>query len=101
MEAAFLFAALLNFKHIFVYVAPAYFLYLLRKHCFMASSGMGRDVPVQSLLSWFCYLLYGFRCLHVPVKTQKHNDAIEKMISVGGCQSLEYPVSHFPAHNSF
>ena len=33
---AMLFAALLNFKHIFVYVAPAFGLFLLRRHCFDA-----------------------------------------------------------------
>ncbi|ELU45785.1 glucosyltransferase [Rhizoctonia solani AG-1 IA] len=28
-----LFAALLNFKHIYMYIAPAYFIHLLRTHC--------------------------------------------------------------------
>ncbi|KAL5460562.1 hypothetical protein EMCRGX_G034014 [Ephydatia muelleri] len=50
MEAAFIFAALLNFKHIFVYVAPAYFLYLLRKHCFTASSGSVHGVHISRFL---------------------------------------------------
>lgn len=53
MEAAFLFATLLNFKHIFVYVAPAYFVFLLRKHCFKASAGsvIGgfRPIPFMKL----------------------------------------------------
>ncbi|XP_065176857.1 probable dolichyl pyrophosphate Glc1Man9GlcNAc2 alpha-1,3-glucosyltransferase [Sycon ciliatum] len=34
IAAAFLFAALLNFKHIFLYVSPAYFIYLFRVYCF-------------------------------------------------------------------
>uniref|UniRef100_A0A4W3JW64 Alpha-1,3-glucosyltransferase n=1 Tax=Callorhinchus milii TaxID=7868 RepID=A0A4W3JW64_CALMI len=34
LEAALLFAILMNFKHIFLYVAPAYGIYLLRSYCF-------------------------------------------------------------------
>ncbi|OXB78067.1 UNVERIFIED_CONTAM: hypothetical protein H355_013616, partial [Colinus virginianus] len=41
LEGAFLFAVLLHFKHIFVYVAPAYGIYLLRSYCFTASNADG------------------------------------------------------------
>ncbi|XP_058041534.1 probable dolichyl pyrophosphate Glc1Man9GlcNAc2 alpha-1,3-glucosyltransferase isoform X1 [Ahaetulla prasina] len=34
LEGAFLFAVLLHFKHIYLYVAPAYGIYLLRSYCF-------------------------------------------------------------------
>lgn len=34
LQAAGLFALLLNLKHIYLYVAPAYFIYLLKHHCF-------------------------------------------------------------------
>ncbi|XP_063141081.1 probable dolichyl pyrophosphate Glc1Man9GlcNAc2 alpha-1,3-glucosyltransferase isoform X4 [Rattus norvegicus] len=41
IEGAFLFAVLLHFKHIYLYVAPAYGIYLLRSYCFTASKPDG------------------------------------------------------------
>uniref|UniRef100_A0AAA9T3E0 Alpha-1,3-glucosyltransferase n=1 Tax=Bos taurus TaxID=9913 RepID=A0AAA9T3E0_BOVIN len=41
MEGAFLFAVLLHFKHIYLYVAPAYGVYLLRSYCFTANKQDG------------------------------------------------------------
>uniref|UniRef100_A0A9L0RL07 Alpha-1,3-glucosyltransferase n=1 Tax=Equus caballus TaxID=9796 RepID=A0A9L0RL07_HORSE len=41
MEGAFLFAVLLHFKHIYLYVAPAYGIYLLRSYCFTANKPDG------------------------------------------------------------
>jgi len=38
LASGFLFAILLNFKHIYMYLAPAYFIYLLRSFC-LAPSG--------------------------------------------------------------
>ncbi|XP_065739304.1 dolichyl pyrophosphate Glc1Man9GlcNAc2 alpha-1,3-glucosyltransferase isoform X8 [Phocoena phocoena] len=40
-EGAFLFAVLLHFKHIYLYVAPAYGVYLLRSYCFTANKPDG------------------------------------------------------------
>lgn len=37
------FAALLNFKHIYLYVAPAFFVYILRRYC-LDSSGSLREI---------------------------------------------------------
>lgn len=37
--SALWFAVLLNFKHIYLYIAPAYFIYLLRNYCFKATGG--------------------------------------------------------------
>nr|XP_013811398.1 PREDICTED: probable dolichyl pyrophosphate Glc1Man9GlcNAc2 alpha-1,3-glucosyltransferase isoform X2 [Apteryx mantelli mantelli] len=41
LEGALLFAVLLHFKHIYVYVAPAYGIYLLRSYCFTANNADG------------------------------------------------------------
>ncbi|XP_069496035.1 dolichyl pyrophosphate Glc1Man9GlcNAc2 alpha-1,3-glucosyltransferase isoform X2 [Ambystoma mexicanum] len=41
LEGALLFAVLLNFKHIYLYVAPAYGVYLLRSFCFTANKSDG------------------------------------------------------------
>ncbi|XP_038264609.1 probable dolichyl pyrophosphate Glc1Man9GlcNAc2 alpha-1,3-glucosyltransferase isoform X1 [Dermochelys coriacea] len=41
LEGALLFAVLLHFKHIYIYVAPAYCVYLLRSYCFTANKADG------------------------------------------------------------
>nr|CAD7423113.1 unnamed protein product [Timema monikensis] len=41
LKGAFWFAVLLNHKHIYMYVAPAYFVYLLRNYCFTSSQTGG------------------------------------------------------------
>ncbi|XP_074073075.1 dolichyl pyrophosphate Glc1Man9GlcNAc2 alpha-1,3-glucosyltransferase isoform X3 [Macrotis lagotis] len=41
LEGAFLFTILLHFKHIYLYVAPAYGVYLLRSYCFTADKPDG------------------------------------------------------------
>jgi len=40
LSSALLFAILLNFKHIYVYCAPAYFVYLLSTYCMQRNGGL-------------------------------------------------------------
>lgn len=42
IKGAFVFATLLNFKHIFLYVAPVYFVYLLKSYC-LVQTKIGTD----------------------------------------------------------
>ena len=49
--ASLWFSILLNLKHIYVYVAPAYFVYLLRSHCFKKSSALGSG-GITAPVSW-------------------------------------------------
>lgn len=39
LMSGILFTVLLNFKHIYLYMAPAYFVYLLKAYCFVENSG--------------------------------------------------------------
>ncbi|KAK0230814.1 glycosyltransferase family 57 protein [Armillaria fumosa] len=47
LASGVLFAVLLNFKHIYMYLAPAYFVYLLGSYCF-SSSG---EIQIKNFLS--------------------------------------------------
>jgi alpha-1,3-glucosyltransferase len=49
LSGAFWFAVLLNLKHIYLYVAPAYIVYLFRKYCFK-SGVTGWVPPISSFL---------------------------------------------------
>ena len=49
LEGAFWFAVLLNLKHIYLYVAPAYFIYLLRSYCLSSYPNGGARFTSYSL----------------------------------------------------
>ncbi|XP_067129846.1 dolichyl pyrophosphate Glc1Man9GlcNAc2 alpha-1,3-glucosyltransferase [Centruroides vittatus] len=53
LEATFWFSVLLNMKHIYFYIAPAYFVYLLRHYCFIQSKK-------GSILEWKNFCIYNF-----------------------------------------
>lgn len=48
LRGAFWFLILLNFKHIYLYIAPAYFIYLLRNYCFTTS-----NLSIKNLINGF------------------------------------------------
>merc|ERR1719483_295361 len=50
LEGAFWFALLLNMKHIYMYVAPAYFVYLLKNYCFTGSGTATRSFSIQNFI---------------------------------------------------
>ncbi|XP_065201246.1 probable dolichyl pyrophosphate Glc1Man9GlcNAc2 alpha-1,3-glucosyltransferase [Planococcus citri] len=70
-ESAVWFLILLNLKHIFMYMAPAYFIYLLRNYCFLGNSvsrntfsmkncvKLGLAVVTVFMISFGPFILYG------------------------------------------
>ncbi|XP_046665129.1 probable dolichyl pyrophosphate Glc1Man9GlcNAc2 alpha-1,3-glucosyltransferase [Homalodisca vitripennis] len=56
LEGAFWFAVLLNLKHIFVYIAPAYAVYLLRNYCFDRTKEAHATEPLK--LSSFSFVRF-------------------------------------------
>lgn len=58
LEGALLFAILLNLKHIFLYIAPAYGIFLLRSFCF--TSNNSGNLKTKCCM---CFMLHS----HMPV----------------------------------
>ncbi|TMS14180.1 putative dolichyl pyrophosphate Glc1Man9GlcNAc2 alpha-1,3-glucosyltransferase [Larimichthys crocea] len=69
LQGALLFAVLLNLKHIYLYVAPAYGIYLLRSYCFTQDNKDGsiswrsfsplRLIALGSIVTSVCALSFG------------------------------------------
>ncbi|KAI8147118.1 glycosyl transferase [Fennellomyces sp. T-0311] len=51
LMSGILFAALLNFKHIYLYMAPAYFVYLLKAYCFKTNNDGGQSFSLQRFIT--------------------------------------------------
>ncbi len=51
LQGALLFSILLNLKHIYLYVAPAYGIYLLRSYCFTQDNKGATHLPARSRVS--------------------------------------------------
>ncbi|XP_072231233.1 dolichyl pyrophosphate Glc1Man9GlcNAc2 alpha-1,3-glucosyltransferase isoform X1 [Leuresthes tenuis] len=66
LQGALLFSVLLNLKHIYLYVAPAYGVYLLRSYCFTdsravrwSSFSLRRLLALGSIVTAVCALSFG------------------------------------------
>ncbi|KAJ8299321.1 LOW QUALITY PROTEIN: hypothetical protein KUTeg_023381, partial [Tegillarca granosa] len=74
IESAVWFSLLLNFKHIYLYVAPAYFVYMLRCYCFQSCPNgrlLWRSFSTTRLImlgvavvSVFCFSFGPFICMN-------------------------------------
>ncbi|KAK9448061.1 glycosyl transferase [Limtongia smithiae] len=65
LQGATLFAVLLCFKHIFLYLAPAYFVYLLRNYCL--DFGKFKTNGVLSVIQWRNCIILGFSVIGVAL----------------------------------
>ncbi|CAH0397450.1 unnamed protein product [Chilo suppressalis] len=61
IQSALWFAVLLNFKHIYLYVAPVYVVYLLRAYCFTVPTEDGSHTP------WYTFSMLNLMKLAIAV----------------------------------
>ncbi|XP_052863602.1 probable dolichyl pyrophosphate Glc1Man9GlcNAc2 alpha-1,3-glucosyltransferase [Anopheles cruzii] len=69
LQSALLFAVLLNLKHIFIYIAPVFAVYLLRFYCLRGSSGgqaLMKLIKLGSITLAVCLLSFGPFHSHLP-----------------------------------
>lgn len=69
LKSALYFAVLLHMKHIFVYFAPVYFLYLLRSYCFVGSplsTALRRVIKLAAVVAGITALSFGPFYDHIP-----------------------------------
>merc|ERR1712232_1348902 len=79
-RGAFLYCFLVNMKHIFLYVAPVYLVYMLRRFCFDESGG----VKLSVFVSLACIVLGVFATVWVPlVFTGQLSQAVGRLFPFG------------------
>lgn len=71
LASAFCFAVLLNLKHIFIYVAPVYVVYLLKFYCFRnngssATAPLIKLIKLGAVVGGVCLLSFGPFYNHIP-----------------------------------
>jgi len=70
IKASFWFCVLLNLKHIYMYIAPAYFVYLLRNYCFKQNKEQqsGENSPSKvSLYNFSILRLISLGCVVISI----------------------------------
>ncbi|KAF9426977.1 glycosyl transferase [Podila epigama] len=84
LRSGILFAVLLNFKHIFLYIAPSYFAFLLRAYCFENS---GNSIRARSWISAFRplnFLALGFSVIAVFAASLNPFAALNQLPQLAG-----------------
>lgn len=67
LQSAFYYAVLLNMKHIFIYIAPVYFLYLLRHYCFLSKKAfIINSLKLGSIVLTVTAISFGPFINHLP-----------------------------------
>ncbi|XP_058462221.1 probable dolichyl pyrophosphate Glc1Man9GlcNAc2 alpha-1,3-glucosyltransferase [Malaya genurostris] len=66
LAAALFFAILLNLKHIFIYVAPVYAIFLLRFYCFRNGAALMKVIKLIAIAGGVCLLSFGPFYDHIP-----------------------------------
>lgn len=66
IASAVFFAILLNLKHIFIYVAPVYVVFLLRFYCFRNGGALLKLIKLGAVVAGICLLSFGPFYDHIP-----------------------------------
>ena len=66
LSSALFFAVLLNLKHIFIYVAPVYIVFLLRFYCFRNGRAVIKLTLLGGIVAGVCLLSFGPFYDHIP-----------------------------------
>ena len=82
---ALLFAVLLNFKHLYIYYAPVYFIYLLRTYCFESGNiGLGpslRTFSISNLIKLGLVVVSVFCASLLPIVLSNPQQHLTQLLS--------------------
>lgn len=69
LQGAFWFAILLNLKHIYLYIAPAYGVWLLRSYCLQNGKFIYRVIKLGIIVMFVLYMSFGPFIHQIPQVT--------------------------------